>query len=150
MQTLVKYILLSAIMFFGASAYGDTKVALDNGSAHTVKTTIPGDFKSLEGILSALFTLSDQAAIKDLSPPFYGTPTAGKWKPLMSYFRGARKEGNVIIVSFSDGAMAYLSASVGFQLRVKNSIEGTLMIHFPKVVKIEYEIDGKIVHDWDA
>ena len=150
------------VCLFWSSAMADTRVVLPDNERFAqddknflVKTTIPGNFTTPEGIMAALLTLADQAADKKLSSPF--TPKAisstsgGKdAHDLSAYYRGAKLSGKTITVSFSGDAMRYLNSTVSIQQSVKGSIEGTLRLHFPAVKEIRYEIDGKVVTEWDA
>ena len=69
--------MLLATCTFG-TALADTKVVLphsqrfaDTGRDFLLETTIPGDFKTLEGIVWALLTLSSQCADKQFSSYFF-------------------------------------------------------------------------------
>ena len=140
----------------------DTKVVLLDSEAFArddkkflITTTIPGDFTTPEGILAALLILGDQAADPKLTAPFspksiFSTSGGKNALPLVSYYRGARLQKDTIIVAFSGEAMRYLNNTVSIQQVIKGSIESTLRLHFPSVKTVEYEIDGKIVSDWDA
>jgi hypothetical protein len=64
-----------------ATALADTKVVLpdsqrfaDTGRDFLLETTIPGDFKTLEGIVWGLLTLSSQCPNKRFSAPFSPIP----------------------------------------------------------------------------
>ncbi|MDR3159313.1 MAG: hypothetical protein LBU11_10005 [Zoogloeaceae bacterium] len=46
--------------------------------------------------------------------------------------------------------MRYLNNTIAFQIVVKRAMEATIKRNFPKIKRIDYEIDGKIVEDWDA
>jgi hypothetical protein len=141
---------LAILLLFSTPVLADTKIGLDDGTGRAFQTTIPGSFTTPEGVLAALFTLSDQAANKDLIVPFF-KPLNGKGKkPLMSYFRGAHRKGNTIVVSFSQGAMDYLNSTATFQKYVKGAIFMTLRLNFPWMSRVVYEVDGKIVEGWDA
>ena len=150
MNRLPFHVALIGLVLAVPAASGDTRIALDTGAGKRVETTVPGKFRTLEGVVAALFTLSDQAADKTLVVPFSDPPTVGTWKPLISYFRGARKEGTTITLSFSKGALAYLNASASFQTYVQGSIVDTLRIHYPEMTEVEYEIDGKAFAAWDG
>ena len=72
-------ILLVACPF--AAALADTKVVLphsqrfaDTGRDFLLETTIPGDFKTLEGIVWGLLTLSSQCPDKQFSSSFSPMP----------------------------------------------------------------------------
>jgi hypothetical protein len=150
-------------LLMGTTAFADTKVMLPDTEKFTkvgrdfmVQTTIPGDFKTPEGVVAALLTLGDQAAGTGLTVPFFPsttwkhTPGGSPLRPLASYFRGARLDGETIIVSFSSDALRYLNGAAARQEQIKGSIEGTLLLNFPTAKKVEYEIDGKLFSDWDA
>jgi hypothetical protein len=69
-------ILLIAFPF--ATALADTKVILpdsqrfaDTGRDFLLETTVPGDFKTLEGIVWGLLTLSPQCPDKRFLAPFF-------------------------------------------------------------------------------
>lgn len=156
---------VAGILLFFASlgaTYADTKVVLldsqlfaDDAKDFLVTSTIPGDFRTPEGIVAALLILGNQAANSKLTAPFFpksisSTSGGENALPLAEYYRGARLERDRIILSFSGEAMRYLNNTVSIQQVVKGSIEGTLRLHFPSVTGIDYEIDGEIVSDWDA
>jgi hypothetical protein len=76
---IVMAILLVACPF--ATALADTKVVLPDyerfaepDTKFLLETTIPGDFKTLEGIVWGLLTLSSHCPNKDLSSPFSPMP----------------------------------------------------------------------------
>lgn len=150
------------ILALATPTFANTKVVLpdealfaDNADKFLITTTIPGDFKTPEGITLALLTQAAQAANKRLHSPF--TPKTLKYtsggkgaSPLATYFRGARMEKKTIILSFSGEAMRYLNTTMAIQQLVKGSLEETLLLHFPKIKEIHYEIDGEIINEWDA
>ena len=77
MNTRIATAIMLAICPF-ATALADTKVVLphyqrfaDTGRDFLLETTIPGDFKTLEGIVWGLLTLSSKCPNKDFSPPFF-------------------------------------------------------------------------------
>lgn len=149
-------------MSMGTTAFADTKVLLPHGEKFAkagrdfmVQSTIPGDFKTPEGITAALLVLADQVADKNLTAPFdpdtlRSTSHFEGALPLAAYFRGARLDKNTIIVSFSKDALRYLNNAAGIQEVVKGSIEGTLLLNFPEAKTVVYEIDGKPFSDWDG
>jgi hypothetical protein len=159
MKTLLS-LFLSSLLW--SSALADTKVMLPDGERFAnnekeflVKTTIPGTFTTPEGITAALLTLADQAADKKVSTPFtpkmIASTSGGEGaRDLSAYFRGAKLSGKTLTLSFSGEAMRYLNSTISIQEFVKGSLEGTLRLHFPKVKEIQYEVDGKIVKEWDA
>jgi len=72
-------ILLATCPF--VTALADTKVVLphsqrfaDTGRDFLLETTIPGDFKTLEGIVWGLLSLSSQCPDKRFSSPFFPMP----------------------------------------------------------------------------
>jgi hypothetical protein len=67
-----------AILLAASPALADTKVVLphyqrfaDTGRDFLLQTTIPGDFKTLEGVVWALLTLSSQCPDKQFSSVFF-------------------------------------------------------------------------------
>jgi hypothetical protein len=145
-----------------ATALGDTKVVLpdsqrfaDSGRDFLLETTIPGDFTTLEGVVWALLTLSPQCPNKRFSSPFFpsaisGTSPGEGAQPLYTYYRGVRRVGKRVVLCFSDDAHRYLNNTAAIQECVKGSLEGTIMLHAKDCQTVQYEIDGKIVDDWDA
>lgn len=125
------------------------------GRDFLIASTIPGEFKTPEGVVAAMLMLGDQVQDKNLTAPFgpkvlKGSSHVEGARPLGTYYRGARIEGTVFIICFSADAMRYLNNTAGIQQSVKGAIEATIMKNFPEVEKIEYEIEGEIVADWDA
>jgi len=153
---LLAFVLSSSPVLAGTVVFlPDGQKFADNEPDILVKTTLPGSFKTLEGIAGALLALSGQAANKELSNPFdpkaiQSTSRFEGARGLIDYYRGARLEKEGIIISFSGEAMRYLNNTVSIQQFVKGAIEGTLLYHFPEADKIHYEIDGEIVDEWDA
>lgn len=156
-----------AISLFGivsaSSAFADTAVVFPDGKKFAelggrdflIASSIPGDFKTPEGVVSAMLFLGDQVQDKNLSAPFSPATLKGSShfegaQPLGAYFRGARIDGTTFIVAFSGGAMRYLNNTAGIQQFVKGALEATIKKNFPKVETVAYEIDGAIVSDWDA
>lgn len=155
--------LCAAIPFLAAaSALADVPVILPDPERFAkgskdflVETSIPGTFKSPEGVVGALLTLGDQAKNRKLSNPFLPETIRASShfegaRPLAAYYRGARIEGETFIVSFSGEAMRYLNNAAGIQEFVKGAIVATVMKNFPAVKDLQYEIDGEIVSEWDA
>ncbi|MCW1915919.1 hypothetical protein OJ996_20190 [Luteolibacter sp. GHJ8] len=154
--------ILVAAMLLGSVASADLTVILpdpeiyaDTSEGFLIETTLPGTFKTPEGVIAALLTLGDQAKNKKLENPF--TPEALRGsshfegaKPLAAYYRGARIKDKEFIVSFSGEAMRYLNNTAGIQEFVKGSLVATVVKNFPAVKTVQYEIDGEIVTDWDA
>jgi hypothetical protein len=144
------------------TAFSETKVLLPHGKKFAevgrdfmVQSTIPGDFKTPEGITAALLTLAEQVVDKDLMAPFQPSTLKSSSHyegalPLAAYFRGARLDGTTIVVSFSKDGLRYLNNAIGIQEPIKKSIEGTLLLNFPEAKAVTYEIDGKLFSDWDA
>jgi hypothetical protein len=140
-------LLPSLVLAFVSPATGDSKVILTR--AHVpVQTTIPGKFDTLEAILPALFALADQAADEDVEQVYVG----GKkdFKDLIFYYRGVRKEGDMVIVSFSKGSEPYFSGSASFDATIMKSLIGTVMLYQPNAKKVTLEIDGKVWENGDA
>lgn len=146
-----------------SSAVADTPVVLpDNqkfaelgGRDFLVGSSIPGDFKTPEGVVAAVLFLGDQVRDKKLSAPF--SPAVLKnsshfegARPLGSYFRGARIADKTFVIAFSGEAMRYLNNTAAIQQVVKGALEATIKKNFPKIETIAYEIDGKIITGWDA
>lgn len=69
---------------------------------------------------------------------------------LTSHYLGVSITSGVATVSFKAGAHAYLDQAVaGVSAEYVNSIQKTLM-QFPTVTKVQFEIDGTLVTNWDA
>ena len=144
------------------TALADTKVVLpdsqrftDTGRDFLLETTIPGDFKTLEGIVWALLTLSSQCPDKDFLSPFSpdaisSTSHREGAQPLYMYFRGLRQDGSKVILRFTGDANRYLNNTAAIQELVKGALEATIRLHTDKSTAVYYEIDGKIVEEWDA
>ena len=145
-----------------AMALANTNVVLpdsqrfaDTGKDFLLETTIPGDFKTLEGIVWALLTLSPQCPDKDFSSPFFPdaiTSTSHREgaQPLYMYFRGLRQHGGKVILRFTGDANRYLNNTAAIQELVKGALEATVRLHTSDSTTVDYEIDGKIVDEWDA
>ena len=154
--------LLLTLPLFASAAWADLPVVLPDPEIYAkdsggflVETTVPGTFKTPEGVLGALLTLGDQAKNPKLSNPFLPATIRSSShfegaKPLAANYRGARIEGEAFIITYSGDAMSYLNNAAGIQEFVKGAIVATVMKNFPAVKKVEYEIDGEIVNDWDA
>lgn len=159
---MLRHLLPILPLFAAASALADISVVLPDPEIYSkdsndflVETTIPGNFKTPEGVVGALLTLGDQAKNRKLGNPFLPEAIRNSShfegaKPLAAYYRGARIEGDACVISFSEDAMRYLNNTAGIQEFVKGAIVSTVMKNFPAVKKVSYEIDGKIVDDWDA
>jgi hypothetical protein len=139
----------------------DTKIVLshsqrfaDTGSDFLVETTIPGDFKTLEGIVWGLLALSSQCPDKQFSSPFFpdaiSSTSPGGAQPLYMYFRGLRRDGRKVILCFTGDASRYLNNTAAIQELVKGALEATIRLHTNKSTTVYYEIDGQIVEEWDA
>ncbi len=157
---IVTAILLAICPF--ATALADTKVVLphsqrfaDTGRDFLLETTIPGDFKTLEGIVWGLLTLSSQCPNKDFSAPFFPetiSSTSGREgaQPLYIYYRGLRRDGRKVVLRFTGDANRYLNSTAAIQELVKGALEATIRLHTSKSTTVDYEIDGQIVEEWDA
>jgi hypothetical protein len=132
----------------------DPKKFADNEKNIFVQTTMPGDFQSLDAVVLALMTLSPQAANKNLTAPFFPETVAGgsseTKEPLYRYFRGLRKKGKTVTLRFSGDAMNYLNSTISMQEFIKGALEETIKLHARDCKKVEYEVDGKVVEEWDA
>jgi hypothetical protein len=139
----------------------DTRIMLpdpqrfaDGARNFFVETTMPGDFKSLDAIVLALLTLSPQAPNKSVTSPFFPETIASvsvdKKEPLYRSFRGVRKKGKTVTLRFSGDAMLYLNSAISLQEVIKGALEETIKLHAPDCKTVQYEIDGKVVEDWDA
>lgn len=145
-----------------ATALADTKVVLphsqrfaESGRDFLLETTIPGDFKTLEGVVWGLLTLSSQCPNKDFSAPFFpdtisSTSQRDGAQPLYMYYRGLRRDGRKVIVRFTGDAFRYLNNTAAIQELVKGALEATIRLHTNKSTIVDYEIDGEIVDEWDA
>ncbi|NWK54257.1 hypothetical protein HW115_01435 [Verrucomicrobiaceae bacterium N1E253] len=145
MKLLMILLLSSAILTAIVSA--DSKVVLTN-AFRPVETTIPGEFKTLEAILPALFTLADQAADKGAEQNFIGGRK--KYKDLIYYYRGVRVSENIVTVMFSKGAKPYFSGGPSFDTIIMHSIIGTVKLYKPKAKEVKIEIEGKIWRNNDG
>lgn len=131
------------------------KFADGDGRDFLVVSSIPGDFKTPEGVVGAMLWLGDQVRNTDLSAPFWpaalnSTSHFEGARPLGAYYRGARIDGKTFVIAFSGEAMRYLNNTASIQQAVKGALEGTIKKNFPKVESIAYEIDGKINTEWDG
>ena len=157
---IVTAILLAACPF--VTALADTKVVLphsqrfaETGRDFLLETTIPGDFKTLEGVMWGLLTLSSQCPNKDFLAPVFpdtisSTSPGEDAQPLYMYFRGLRRDGRKVILRFTGDANRYLNNTAAIQELVKGALEGTIRLHTNKSTTVYYEIDGEIVEEWDA
>ena len=153
-------ILLATCPF--ATALADTKVVLpdsqrfaDTGRDFLLETTIPGDFKTLEGVVWGLLTLSPQCPNKDFSAPFFldtisSTSQKDGAKPLYMYYRGLRQDGRKVVLRFTGDAYRYLNNTAAIQELVKGALEATVKLHTSESTTVDYEIDGEIVDEWDG
>jgi len=133
----------------------DPKRFADGEKNFFVQTTMPGDFKSLDAtIVLALMTLSPQAPNKSVTAPFFpktiGSVNAEKKEPLYVSFRGLRKKGKTVTLRFTEDAMLYLNSAISVQDFIKGALEETIKLHAPDCKEVQYEIDGKVVDEWDA
>jgi hypothetical protein len=157
---IVMALLLATYPF--AIARADTKVVLphsqrfaDSGRDFLLQTTIPGDFKTLEGVVWGLLTLSSQCPDKQFSPYFFPDALSSSSQregaqPLYMYFRGLRRDGRKVILRFTGDANRYLNNTAAIQELVKGPLEATIRLHTNKSTTVYYEIDGEIVEEWDA
>jgi hypothetical protein len=153
-------ILLATCPF--AIALADTKVVLphserfaETGRDFLLETTIPGDFKTLEGIVWGLLILSSQCPDKQLSSYFFtdaiSSTSPGEFaQTLYMYFRGLRRDGRKVNLRYTGDANRYLNNTAAIQELVKGSLEATIRLHTNKSTTVYYEIDGQIVEEWDA
>jgi len=146
------------------TARADTNVVLPHsqrfvgtGRDFFLETTIPGDFKTLEGVVWGLLTLSSQCPDKDFSSSFFPdaisstSPREGA-QPLYVYFRGLRRDGSKVILRFTGDANRYLNNTAAIQELVKGALEATIRLHThtSKSTDVYNEIDGEIIEEWDA
>ena len=143
-------ILLVACPF--ATALADTKVVLPDSQrfADTGR-----DFKTLEGVVWGLLTLSSKRPDKRFSSPFFpdaisSTSPGEGAQPLYMYFRGLRRDGRKVVLRFTGDANRYLNNTAAIQELVKGALEATIRLHTTKSTTVYYEIDGQIVEEWDA
>src|SRR6266576_7348153 len=145
-----------------ATTLADTKVVLphsqrfaDTGRDFLLETTIPGDFKTLEGIVWGLLTLSSQCPDKQFSSFFFpdalSSSSQGEGaQPLYMYFRGLRRDGRKVILRFTGDANRSLNNTAAIQDLVKGPLEATIRLPTNKSTTVYYELDGEIVEEWDA
>jgi len=147
-----RYLIWLLFVVTATSVCADTKIVLpdfkriaDGEKEVFVETTMPGDFKSLDAIVLAFLTLSPQAANKNLAAPFFD-----KKEPLYLSFRGLRKKGKTVTLRFTGDSMVYLNAAITLADAIQGAIERTIKLHAPDCKKVEYEVDGQVVEEWDA
>jgi len=152
----------AALLAFLPTCWADTKVVLpdpdlfaDAQDKFFATTTIPGDFTTLETLVPALLNQADAAKNKKLTRPFVpkmleSTSQFQGAKPLSAYYKGVQQKGKQVILSFDSEAMRYLNSTSAIQSFVKGAIEETIQLNFPDVKEVLYEVDGKIVKEWDA
>jgi hypothetical protein len=145
-----------------AAVIADTKIVLphsqrfaESGSDFLLETMIPGDFKTLEGVVWAVLALSPQCPDKHFFSPFFpdaisSTSPGEGAQPLYMYYRGLQRDGRRVILSFTGEANRYLNNTAAIQECVKGALEKTIKLHTSKSTTVDYEIDGEIVEDWDA
>jgi hypothetical protein len=46
--------------------------------------------------------------------------------------------------------MLYLNSAISLQDFIKGALEETIKLHAPDCKTVQYEIDGKLVEEWDA
>ena len=146
-----RYLIWFLFVALATTASADTKIILpdfkkvaDGEKDYLKETTMPGDFKSLDAIFLAFLTLSPQAADKNLTAPFFD-----KKQPLYLSYRGLRKKGKTVTLCFTGDSMEYLNSAITLALAITGSLEGTIKLHAPDCKKVEYEVDGEIVKEWD-
>src|SRR5262245_56675005 len=161
MNTRITVAILLAVSPF-VTALADTNVVLphsqrfaENGRDFLLETTIPGDFKTLEGVVWGLLTLSSQCPNKNFSSPFFpdairSTSQGEGAQPLCIYFRGLRRDGRKVILRFTGDANRYLNNTAAIQELVKGALEETIKLHTNKSVMVYYEIDREIIEEWDT
>ncbi len=143
MNNRIAIVIMLAIGPF-AAALADTKVVLphsqrfaETGKHFLLETTIPGDFKTLEGIVWGLLILSSQCPDKQFSSYFLpdaisSSSQAESAQPLYMYFRGLRRDGRKVILRFTGDANRYLNNTAAIQELVKGPLEATLRLHTNK------------------
>jgi hypothetical protein len=146
-----RYLIWFLFVALAATVRADTKIVLpdfkevaDGEKDYLKETTMPGDFKSLDAIFLAFLTLSPQAADKNLTAPFFD-----KKQPLYLSYRGLRKKGKTVTLCFTGDSMEYLNAAITLGMAIQGSLEGTIKLHAPDCKKVEYEVDGDVVKEWD-
>ena len=144
-KNFVTFSCIAAMLFTHTSA--ESRVVLSRAGA-PLKTTIPGDFTSLEAILPALFTLADQATDKSAEQAFIGV--LKDRKDLIYYYRGVRVEDQSVVVSFSEDALPYFSGTVSFDAMIMRALVGTVMLYQPNAKEVKLEVGGKIWKNSDA
>ncbi|CEF49403.1 unnamed protein product [uncultured bacterium] len=124
-----------------AAALANTKVVLphyqrfaETGRDFLLETTIPGNFKTLEGIVWGLLTLSSQCPDKQFSSYFFpdairSSSQAEGAQPLYMCFRGLRRDGRKVILRFTGDANRYLNNTAAIQELVKGPLEATVRLH---------------------
>jgi len=132
-------ILLATCQFVAALA--DTKVVLphsqrfsDTGRDFLLETTIPGDFKTLEGVVCGLLTLSSQCPDTQFSSYFFPDALSSSSQsegaqPLYMYSRGLHRDGRKVILRFTGDANRYLNNTAAIQELVKGPLEATIRLH---------------------
>ena len=122
---------------------------------HTDPVFQTRDFKTLEGVVWGLLTLSSKCPDKRFSSPFFpdaisSTSPGEGAQPLCMYFRGLRRDGRKVVLRFTGDANRYLNNTAAIQELVKGALEATIRLHTTKYTTVYYEIDGQIVEEWDA
>jgi hypothetical protein len=146
-----RYLIWFLFVALAATVRADTKIILpdfkrvaDGEKDYLKETTMPGDFKSLDAIFLAFLTLSPQAADKNLTAPFFD-----KKQPLYLSYRGLRKKGKTVTLCFTGESMVYLNAAITLGEAIQGALERTIKLHAPDCKKVEYEVDGDVVKEWD-
>jgi hypothetical protein len=147
-----RHLIWLLVLATAAPVRADTRIMLpdfkrfaDGEKKFIVETTMPGDFKSLDAIVMAFLTLSPQAANKSLTAPYFD-----KGKPLFQSYRGLRKKGKTVTLCFTGESMVYLNAAITLGEAIQGALERTIKLHAPDCKKVEYEVDGEVVTEWDA
>ena len=115
-----------------ATALADTKIVLPHsqGFAETGRdflreTTILGDFKTLEGIVWGLLTLSSQCPDKPFSSPFFpdaisSTSPGEAAQPLYMYFRGLQRDGRKVVLRFAAAIQKLVKGALEASIRLRS------------------------------
>ena len=103
------------------------------------------------GIAHVVFAMSEQGFLGTFFPETISSTSGGQGAhPLYMYYRGLRQDGRKVVLRFTGEANRYLNSTAAIQELVKGALEATIRLHTNKSTTIDYEIDGKIVDEWDA
>ena len=103
------------------------------------------------GIAHVVTPVPDKDFLAPFFPETIRSTSGGKdAQPLYVYFRGLRQDGRRIILRFTGDANRYLNSTAAIQELVKGALEATIRLHTNESTTVDYEIDGKIVEEWDA